>query len=220
MDTSSDVTTTTTAIGRVAAGEVSAPSRATPTTGATVLDRARWEGRTFGGLVLAAFALYGIGSATADQPVGLVLVLANSIGVAVVGLLGYRLVRTADRKVGLGYLAARVAEAILLVGGILLAELGVVGDADTAGYLLGMLALSVGSIPFFTTVRRRRLIPRSLATWGVCGYAALAAGVAAELATGRPLAFLFAVPGGLFELALGCYLLCYGFRRPMPHDRG
>ena len=39
-------------------------------------------------------------------------------------------------------------------------------------------------------------------------------GALLELATGRSLAVIFAVPGGLFELALGLYLVRYGFRRP------
>ena len=112
---------------------------------------------------------------------------------------------------GLGYLVARVAEAILLASGILTAELADVSGADTTGYLLGMVALSVGSIPLFKTLRRHWLIPQSLATWGVYGYAALATGALLELTTGRPLAVIFAVPGGLFELALGLRLIWLGF---------
>jgi hypothetical protein len=210
----SDTTT-----GPIAATEESGPSAPTSITPEQVPDTARWQGRAFGGIILAAFLLYGIGSATADQPVGLALVVANSIAVASAGLIGFRLVRSGGRTVGIGYLAARVAEAILLAGGILLAKFDDFGGADNTGYLLGMAVLSVGSIPFFTTLRRRRLIPQSLATWGVYAYAALAAGTAAELVTGRSLAFIFAVPGGLFELALGFYLVCYGFRRPTGHDR-
>lgn len=171
----------------------------------------RWEGRAFGAIVLAAFPLYGVGSAIADQSIGLTLVIANSIAVAVAGLIGFRLLRAADSSVGLGYLAARTVEAILLAGGILMAELADVGAADTTGYLLAMFALSAGSIPFFRTLRRRRLIPQLLATWGVFGYASLATGVLLELSTGRPLSVIFAVPGGLFELALGLRLVWLGF---------
>ena len=197
------------------------PRRASTPTPMTVMDArdtARWEGRAFGAIVLAAFLLYGIGSALADRPVGLALVLANSVAVALAGVIGFRLVRSTNRNLGLGYLAARGAEAILLAGGIMVARLDVGGAADT-GYLLGMVVLSVGSIPFFTTLRRRSSVPPAIAIWGVCGYAALAVGAAAELATGRPLAVIFAVPGGLFELVLGCYLVCCGFRGPTTHGR-
>ena len=119
-----------------------------------VSDTSRWEGRTFGAIVLAAFLLYGIGSATADQPIGLALVLVNSIAVSLAGLIGFRLVRAADHDVGLGYLVARLLEAVLLAGGILMAEVADVGSADTTGYLLAMIALSVGSVPFFKVLRR------------------------------------------------------------------
>lgn len=176
-------------------------------------DPPLWEGRAFGGIVLAAFLLYGIGSAAADQPLGMTLVVVNSIAVAFAGLIGFRRVRSADHSVGLGYLAARVAEAVLLAGGIILAEFADVGDADTIGYLLAMIALSVGSIPFCQTLGRRRWIPQPLATWGIYGYAVLAIGALVELTTARPVAVAFAVPGGLFELALGLYLVRYGFRR-------
>ena len=47
--------------------------------------------------------------------------------------------------------------------------------------------------------------------WGVIGYAMLAAGAVLELASGRSIALAFAVPGGLFEIALGIFLLWRGF---------
>ena len=176
-----------------------------------VSETSKWEGRAFGAIILAAFLLYGVGSATADQPIGLALVVVNSIAVSLAGLIGFRLVRDADRNVGLGYLVARVAEAVLLAGGILMAELAEAGGADTNGYLLAMIALAVGSIPFCQTLGRRRWIPQRLATWGLYGYVALGLGAVIELVTGRSLAVVFAVPGGLFELALGLRLIWRGF---------
>lgn len=170
------------------------------------------DGRVFGAIVLAAFVLYGVGSATAHRPVGLALVVANSLAVSCAGLIGFRLVRRSDRGVALGYGVSRVAEAVLLLSGIVLARHGDVGDADVTGYLLAMSVLGAGSVPFCAVVGRRRLIPRRLAAWGVVGYAALAAGALGELTTGRAVAVVLAVPGGLFELALGLYLVRYGFR--------
>lgn len=174
-----------------------------------------YEGRVFGGIVLAAFLLYGIGSAMADQPIGLALVGINSIAVALAGIIGFRLVRASSRSVGLGYLAARIAEGVLLLGGILMAELADLGGADTTGYLLAMSILSVGSIPFLMAARRVQLLPQALATWGIYGYASLAIGALLELLTGRSLAVVFAVPGGLFELVLGLRLIWQGFESPI-----
>ncbi len=189
---------------------------APPSRKATESGLAHWQGRAFGGIVLAAFLLYGIGSSISDQPIGLALVVLNSIAVSVAGLIGYRLIRSTHPPVGLGYLAARVIEAILLAGGIALTELADVGGADNTGYLLGMIALAVGSVPFCHVLGRHGWIPRPLAWWGVFGYAALGVGALIELATGRSVALLFAGPGGLFELVLGVYLISRGFRSPTP----
>ncbi|MCP3935700.1 MAG: DUF4386 domain-containing protein [Actinomycetia bacterium] len=186
-------------------------------------DKMSWEGRAFGAIVLAAFLLYGIGSASADQPIGMIMVGLNSIAVACAGLIGFRLVRPSGPRVGLGYFAARVAEAVLLAGGIVLAQHADIGDADVTGYLLAMIALGAGSVPFCQLLGRRRWIPQPLATWGIYGYSALIIGALLELATGRSVTVIFAVPGGLFELVLGVYLVRYGFGRPatqgLPADK-
>ncbi len=171
----------------------------------------RWEGRAFGALVLAAFLLYGIGSAQADQPLGQLLVALNSLAVTAVGLIGFRLVRNRSRRVGILYLVARVAEAVLLAGGVALVAVADVGGADTAGYLLAMVVLGLGSIPFCRVLGRGRWLRPWLAHWGVVGYAALVIGALLELTTGRMVTVLFAIPGGLFELALGLHLVHRGF---------
>jgi hypothetical protein len=165
----------------------------------------------FGAIVLAAFFLYGVGSTTAHRPAGMALVIANSLAVSCAGLIGFRFLRRSDWAVALLYLAARLAEAALLAGGIVLAQHADVGDADLTGYLLAMSVLGAGSIPFFQALGRRQLLPRRLATWGVVGYAALSAGALVELTTGRAVSVVFAVPGGFFEVALGLYLVRRGF---------
>ena len=189
-----------------------------------------WEGRLFGALVLAAFLLYGIGSGMADETIGLVLVTLNSIAVTTVGVAGFRLLRSESRPVGLGYLVSRIAEAVLLAGGIaimrtsgasgddslLAANSLVAANADNVGYLLAMLALAIGSVPFCLALGRERWLPKWMALWGAIGYLALGIGSALELATGRSLAILFAMPGGLFELVLGLFLVWRGFRRVDP----
>ncbi len=178
----------------------------------------RWEGRTFGALVLAAFLLYGIGSALADQPAGLALVMLNSVAVTVVGLIGFRLLRQRHQRIGISYLVARILEAILLAGGIGLVAFNGSDNADTVGYLLAMVALGLGSVPFCQALGRERWLPWWLAGWGIVGYSALTAGALLELATGHDVAVYFAAPSGLFELVLGLYLLGQGFteRGPRP----
>lgn len=192
--------------------------QATPSTAeipAQITDKADVDalryGRVFGALVLAAFILYGVGSSLGDQPIGLVLVGINSVAVALIGGIGFRLLRSSQRDVGGIYLVARLAEAILLFVGVAFAGAVASPDFDQAAYLLAMIALGVGSVPFFLALRRGRWLPGWFAVWGVVGYAMLAAGALLELASGRSVALAFAVPGGLFELALGMFLLWRGF---------
>jgi uncharacterized protein DUF4386 len=168
-------------------------------------------GRLFGALVLAAFMLYGVGSSLADHPIGLVLVGLNSVAVVLLGGIGFRLLRSSDNKAGMAYLAARLAEATLLFAGVLSVAAGAPSALDQTAYLLGMLALGVGSVPFLLALRRTRLLAGWFAIWGVMGYAMLAAGAALELISGRSVAVILAAPGGLFELALGGFLLWRGF---------
>jgi hypothetical protein len=188
--------------------------RSTTADGSTPTDNPRfnrWEGRLFGGLVLAAFFLYGIGSALVDEPIGVVLVAVNSVAVTIVGVIGFRLLRNHNRWVGAGYLATRIAEATFLAGGVALYTFADRSDADITGYLLGMLVLGIGSLPFWYVVGRGPWLSNRFALWGVAGYLALATGAVIELSTGREVTYFFAAPGGLFEIAVGVHLLRRGF---------
>lgn len=182
------------------------PIRSSATTGP------EWEGRIFGGLMLAAFALYGTGAAIAPAPLGLVLVALNSVAVVIVGVIGHRLLRFQARRAAVGYLAARGIEAVVLLGGVAVLTFGASGGhLNNTAYLLGMLALAIGSMPFCQALGRGGWLPTWFARWGMVGYAALAVGCTFELVTGQPVALSFAIPGGLFELALGMFLLRRGF---------
>ena len=171
------------------------------------------QGRVFGGLVLAAFFLYGIGALLAPDRTGVALVALNSVAVTVLGVIGFRLLRFQARGVAVGYLAVRGIEAVVLLGGIVVLTFAADGaDFNNTAYLLGMLALAIGSVPFCRELGRGRWLPTWFARWGMVGYASLAAGSVLELATGQPVAAPFAIPGGLFELALGLFLVRRGFQ--------
>ncbi|MEM9132308.1 MAG: 2TM domain-containing protein [Actinomycetota bacterium] len=195
---------------------IAEPPGDSPRTGP--VDRGtRREGRLFGALVLAAFPLYGVGSALLDRPLGLSLVLLNSLAVAAIGLIGFRLLRAVQPAVAAGYLAARVLEGLLLGGGAALLVGLDVADADVTGYLLAMAVLGIGSVPFCRALEENRWLPTWLAHWGVVGYVALAIGAVLELVSGWPVVVFFAAVGGLFELTLGVLLLGQGFRRRGVH---
>ena len=167
-------------------------------------------GRIVGVLFLAAFVCYGAGSALIDSPIGVALVMLNSVVVATLGILVFRMLRDSHIRTAVTYLAARALEAVLLaVGAALLILIGSVAANDLA-YRAGMLALGVGSVPFCRTLLQSQFVPGWLAVWGIVGYAALGAGALLEL-VGLGQGLVLAIPGGLFEVALGVTLIARGF---------
>lgn len=174
------------------------------------------------------FPLYGVGRALLDAPsssalaltTGALLVFANGAAVCLIGaLLADDLARGAP-AVAAGYLVGRGLEALLLTLGamaVVIAPTGSVleGPARSAlltTYHFAMMALATSSVPVCLALLRGRLVPRPLAALGVLGYGVLFLGSAAEL-FGWPIGLLASVPGGLFELGLGGWLLVKGLAR-------
>jgi hypothetical protein len=162
---------------------------------------------------------------------GAILLLLNSAAVATIGVLAYRVLRRGHRRTANVYLATRTVEAVLLA----LAPLGTLtlallagGSSDSDGlaqiairnsesaYWLAMATLGLGSIFFCRALLTSALLPRFLATWGMAGYAIIALG-SVLLLTGYEVGLVMSAPGGLFEVAAGCYLAVKGFKTMMPH---
>jgi hypothetical protein len=167
-------------------------------------------GRIVGALFLAAFFCYGVGTALADRPGGPALMLLNSVVVATIGVLVFRVFRRPHPGTSVTYLITRALEAVLLaVGVVLLISMGS-ADGNSLAYHVAMLILGVGSVPLCLALLRDQFVPHWLAIWGMVGYAVLAGGALLEL-LGLPLGILLAIPGGLFEVALGLILMARGF---------
>jgi hypothetical protein len=174
----------------------------------------RTTGRIVGVLFLAAFLCYGVGSALVDRPLGPALMLLNSVVVATIGVLVFRVLRRPHLRTAATYLISRALEAALLaVGVVLLVGLGSV-EGNNLAYQFAMLILGVGSVPFCRALLRDRFVPGWLAVWGVVGYAVLAAGALLEL-VGPEVGLVLTIPGGLFEVALGLILMARGFPEPV-----
>jgi hypothetical protein len=203
--------------------------------------------RVIGLLFLAALATYGGGSALVEATLGkdnvlaevaahttrfeagALLMLANSVVVVAIGALLAPVLAGFSRSVALGYLAARIAEGILLGAGILTLFLLVpmsqqpapdpslamlASEANAYAYQFAMIGLGVGSLPMCVLLYRASLVPRGLAACGVVGYAALLAGAILEL-FGVGVGLMLSIPGGVFEVALGFWLIARGFAAPM-----
>jgi hypothetical protein len=165
---------------------------------------------------------------------GAALLLLNSVAVVAIGALAFRVLRPQHRRTANAYLATRTMEAVLLalapLGMLSLALLApaaaetstvtasglsglartLVGNGDSA-YSVAMATLGVGSIFFCWALLRSGLLPSFLAAWGIAGYAVFALGSVLELA-GWEVGLAMSAPGGLFEIAVGAYLLGKGFR--------
>jgi hypothetical protein len=173
----------------------------------------RTNGRIVGALFLAAFVFYGLGSALVDRPVGAALMLLNSVVVATIGGLVFRVLRRGHPQTAATYLIARALEAALLaVGVFLLISMGSSAGNDLA-YQFAMLILGVGSVPFCRAMQQDRVVPGWLAVWGIAGYVLLAAGAVLEL-IGLSVGLVLTIPGGLFEVAFGLTLIARGFPEP------
>jgi hypothetical protein len=161
--------------------------------------------------------------------VGAILMLADALFVVVIGVLLYAVGREFSERIAVSYLATRVFEAVGLAVGVVFVLLPVtlagqeVGDVATLSavaeqgngiaYRIAMIALGIGSVPFWYLAYRVRLIPRVLAAGGVAGYAIFFTGYALDL-LGLDVGLLAAIPGGLFEIAAGLWLIFRGFSVP------
>jgi hypothetical protein len=167
---------------------------------------------------------------------GAFLLLLNTpvdVGKAV---LFFPIVENHGKRTALAYLAAIIVEVVLLTVGALcllmlvpLSQQGVdagVGqalgslltDANTMAYQIGQLSLASGALFLCSLLFRTRLIPRWLAGLGVIGYTIHAAGAIAEI-FGIPISLILLIPGGLFEVSLGFWLLTKGFQ-PEAYAKG
>jgi hypothetical protein len=194
--------------------------------------------KLIGALFLSAFVLYGVGNRFAtsagDPPalaVGALMMLLNSAAVVGLGVLFFPVLVGHGQRTALGYLASRIAEAVFLAAGVLsllvllpVGQEAGVGDpsvalrANAAAYQVAMASLGAGSVFMCALLLRVGLIPRFLAAWGLIGYGIFLAGAVAEI-VGLRVGLVLAVPGGLFELAFGSWLIIRGLRLPC-HDRG
>lgn len=164
---------------------------------------------------------------------GAFLMLLNSVVDVGKGVLFFPILENHGKRTALAYLAAMIVEVVLLAVGVLallmivpIAQQGVVAgqagagwakalgalavQSNTMAYQIAEMALGLGGIFLCSLLFRTRLIPRFLAMWGVIGYAILVVGTIAEI-FGIHIGLVLSIPGGLFELALGFWLLIKGF---------
>jgi Domain of unknown function (DUF4386) len=190
-------------------------------------------------VVGAADFLPQVSSHATTLVLGAFLMLLNSAVDIGKGVLFFSILERHSKATALAYLSAMIVEVVLLAVGALAlliivpladrsADAGAIRadwastlgslavDANTMAYQLGELTLAIGCVFLSALLLRTRLIPRPLAIGGLVGYPLLALGSIAEV-FGLHMGLVFSIPGGLFEVALGCWLLVRGFE-PAAYD--
>ena len=165
--------------------------------------------------------------------IGAVLWLLAVAGDAAHGVLLFPILKQHHERVAVGYLAARIMDALfiaIMVIFILLqiplgnaylnaapadmAALQTLGTIFTHGqhvaYQIGMSTLGVAGLLLCYTLYKATLVPRWLAVWGLVGYAIILVGMLSEL-MGSGLGLASSLPGGLWEVFMGVWLIVKGF---------
>ena len=189
---------------------------------------ARQTARIVGALFLAGFLTYGVGSLIATGIVdaddrsestalfftGTALMLLNCAFVIGIGVLMFPILRPHNKAIAAGYLGTRIFEGVGLAIGVV-SLIVVTGSpaihANSVSYNVAEAGLGIGSLFFCALLFRTGLVPRFLAVWGFIGYACFAGGTLLELFGVAGAGLVGAIPGGLFELTFGIWLIARGF---------
>jgi Domain of unknown function (DUF4386) len=164
---------------------------------------------------------------------GAVLWLCTVAGDAAHGILMFPVLKPHSERAAVGYLGARIIDAtfIAVMALLILIQIPVgieylnAGSADTSylqalstvlteanlyAYEFAMIAVGVAGLILCTMFYRTQLVPRLLAIWGLIGYAILLSGSVLQV-LGLNLNSIHAIPGGLWELSIGVWLIAKGF---------
>ena len=188
----------------------------------------RRTARIVGVLFLAGFLSYGVGNliatgnvrsadgsgSTALLVTGAALMLLNSAFVIGIGVLMFPILRPHNKDIAAGYVGTRIFEGVVLAIGVvtLIVLTGErAKDVNAVFYSVAEVGLGIGSLFFCALLFRTGLVPRFLAVWGFIGYACFAGGNLLELFGVAGAGLVGAIPGGLFELTFGIWLIARGF---------
>jgi hypothetical protein len=165
------------------------------------------------------------GSSTALFVTGAALMLLNSAFVIGIGVLMFPILRAHNKAIAAGYLGTRIFEGVGLAIGVV-SLIVVTGSgspaihANSVSYNVAEAGLGIGSLLFCALLFRTGLVPRFLAVWGFIGYACFAGGTLLDLFGVAGAGVVGVIPGGLFELTFGIWLIARGFAATATAVRG
>ena len=80
-------------------------------------------------------------------------------------------------------------------------------------HILAMIAVGLAGLMLCSMFYRAVLVPRPVAVWGLIGYATILGGSVLQV-VGFDLRLIHTIPGCLWELFIGVWLIVKGFRAP------
>lgn len=163
---------------------------------------------------------------------GLLWVIAAA-GDAVHGVLMFPILKQNSERIALGYCGARIVEAAIIgVSALFIllqiplrAEFLKAGAAEASylqslsallaqsqaySYQIGMVALGTAGLTLCYGFYRAKLVPQFFIVWGLIGYVSFLGGSMLEI-LGFSLQLLHTLPGGLWEISIGVWLIVKGF---------
>jgi hypothetical protein len=165
--------------------------------------------------------------------IGAILWLLAVVGDAAHGVLMYPILKQHNERIAVGYLAFRIMDAVFIAIMVLfillqiplgseyvkaaaldtsyLQALGTLfTQAKLYAYQIGMSTLGISGLLLCSTLYKANLVPRWLAIWGLLGYAIILCGMVSAV-MGSGLGDLSSLPGGLWEVFMGVWLVVKGF---------
>lgn len=154
-------------------------------------------------------------------------------GDAAHGILMYPVLKLHSERIAVGYLGSRIFDAVFIGIHVLFVLLQIplgneylkAGGADISSlqalstlfikanlyaYNIAMISLGFAGVILCYSFYKIKLIPRYVALWGLIGYATILCGSVMEV-LGFDLMLLHTIPGGLWEVFIGMWLIVKGF---------
>jgi len=165
--------------------------------------------------------------------IGAILLLLTAAWDALHGVLMFPILKQRNEHMAVGYSGFRIIDAVFLAVSVLFVLLQIplgseflkAGASDASylqtlstlsiqanlyAYEIGMIFLGVAGLMLCYMFYKTKLVPRWLAVWGLVGYATILLGMLSAL-MGSGLADVSTIPGGLWELFIGGWLIAKGF---------
>jgi Domain of unknown function (DUF4386) len=181
---------------------------------------------------------------------GVLLMLLAAVGDAAHGILMFPILKRRGERLAVSYLGYRIVDAAFIGLWVLflllqiplgreylsaaaadatyLQALSAVSlQASQYSYEIAMMFVGVAGVTLCYVLYVARLVPRWVAVWGLVGYAIHLGGSVLEV-LGFGLSLMHVIPGGLWELFIGVWLIAKGFNisspvlseRPTPKPTG